>query len=177
LVSLETEDLLGRTVHPPISGVDIPVGRIGFEAARQLDLLLLGGRPTPTRILLDPLGVTTRQSSDVVACDDPRVHQAMCFIRDHAHEGIDVAEILRAVPMARRTLERQFSQLLGYSPAEAIRATKVEKVRQLLTTTEMPVPQIAEACGFNYVEHMIPIFKKYYGSTPARYRRHARRSG
>jgi LacI family transcriptional regulator len=176
LVSLETEDLLGRTVHPPISGVDIPVERIGIEAARQLDLLLLGERPTPTRVLLDPLGVTTRQSSDVVACDDPRVRQALSFIRNHADTGIGVADVLRAVPMARRSLERRFAQLLGYSPAEAIRATKVERVRQLLLTTEIPIPQIAEVCGFNYVEHMIPVFKKYCGRTPAQYRKHARRS-
>ena len=177
LVSLETEDLLGRTVHPPISGVDIPVERIGFEAACQLDLLMLGRRPARGRILLDPLGVTTRQSSDVVACDDPRVRQAMSFIRDHAQEGIDVTDVLRAVPMARRSLERKFRQLLGYSPAEAIRATKIEKVRQLLAGTEIPVPEIAEACGFNYVEHMIPIFKKYHGSTPAAYRRQRMKPG
>lgn len=37
-----------------------------------------------------------------------------------------------------------------------------------------PIPDIAEDCGFKYVEHMIPVFKKYHGCTPSRYRKNAR---
>jgi LacI family transcriptional regulator len=47
-------------------------------------------------------------------------------------------------------------------------------VRHLLDTTSMPIPDIAESCGFKYVEHMIPVFKKHHGSTPSRYRTNAR---
>jgi LacI family transcriptional regulator len=141
-----------------------------------MDLLLLGRPPGARTILLDPLGVTTRQSSDVVACHDARIRQALHFIKNHAHEGIGVAEVLREVPMARRSLERQFKTLVGHSPSDVIRAAKVEKVRQLLATTEMPILDIAYACGFNYVEHMIPIFKRYHGCTPAQYRRKTRQN-
>jgi LacI family transcriptional regulator len=171
IISLETEDLLGMAVHPPLSGVDIPVERIGYQAASQLDRLLRGEEFPDREVHLPPLGVTTRQSTDVVACDDPGICQALCFIRDHAHEGIDVRAVLKAVPMARRTLERRLRSLLGRSPAEEIRRVKIDKVRVLLGSTSMPIPDIAEACGFNYVEHMIPVFKKYYGCTPSRYRR------
>lgn len=65
---------------------------------------------------------------------------------------------MRAVPIARRTLERRFKTMLGRSLAEEIRRTKIEKVRQHLTDTDMPVPEIAHACGFAYAEHMIPHF-------------------
>ena len=174
ILSLETEDLLGRVVHPPLSGVDIPLRRIGYEAAAQLDRLLRGEAATPYEIHLPPLGVTTRQSTDLVACADPQMQQALRFIRDRAHEGIDVGAVLKAVPMARRSLERRFQEVLGRSPAEEIRRVKIEKVRGLLESTNIPVPDIAEACGFNYVEHMIPVFKKYHGSTPSRYRANAR---
>ena len=118
--------------------------------------------------------MTTRQSTDLVACADPQMQQALRFIRDRAHEGIDVGAVLKAVPMARRSLERRFQEVLGRSPAEEIRRVKIEKVRGLLESTNIPVPDIAEACGFNYVEHMIPVFKKYHGSTPSRYRANAR---
>ena len=174
ILSLETEDLLGRVVHPPLSGVDIPVRRIGFEAAAQLDRLLHGKAADPHEIKLKPLGVTIRQSTDLVACADPQVQQVLRFIRDHAHEGIDVRAVLKAVPMARRSLERRFQDLIGRSPAEEIRRVKINKVRHLLDTTGMSIPDIAEACGFNYVEHMIPVFKKHHGNTPSRYRANAR---
>ena len=174
ILSLETEDLLGRVVHPPLSGVDIPVRQIGYQAAAQLDCLLRGETVTSHEIELQPLGVTTRQSTDLVACADPQVRQVLCFIRDHAHEGIDVRAVLKAVPMARRSLERRFQDLLGRSPADEIRRVKINKVRHLLDSTNMSIPDIAEACGFNYVEHMIPVFKKHHGNTPSRYRANAR---
>lgn len=161
-------------VHPPISGVDVPVKRIGYEAASRLDQLMRGEAASPHETRLMPLGVTIRQSTDLVACDDPQVREAMRFIHDHAHEGIDVRDLIKAVPMARRSLERRFQEFIGRSPAEEIRRTKIEKVRRLLGATDLPIPDIAEACGFNYVEHMIPVFRKYHGVTPSRYRKIAR---
>jgi len=174
IVGLESDDLLGRVVHPPLSGVDIPVERFGYEAARLLDLLLQGRAGEAKDVRIPPVGVVTRQSSDVFAVDDPKLKQALRFIREHAHEGIDVRDLLRAVPVARRTMERRCNELLGHSPAEEIRRTKIEKVRELLVATDMPIPDVAEAAGFNYVEHMIPVFKKYHGLTPSKYRRQSR---
>jgi len=174
IISLSTEDLLGQTIHPPISGVDIPVKRIGYEAATLLDQLIRGRRPRTQEVLLQPLGITTRQSTDIIECADPRIRAAIRFIKDRATTGISVPDVLRAVPIARRTLEKRFDTIVGHSPAEEIRRTKLEKVRQLLSSTEMAIPDIAEACGFAYAEHMIPLFARHHGYTPAAFRRHLR---
>lgn len=174
IISLSTEDLLGRTLHPPLSGVDIPVQRIGYEAANLLGSLMRGRSRQTKELLLKPLGITTRQSTDIFACDDPKVRQVMRFIKENAARGIQVRDVMRAVPIARRTLERRFKNLLGHSLAEEIRRTKIEKVRQLLTNTDMRVPEIAEACGFAYAERMIPLFAKYHNDTPAAFRRNLR---
>ncbi len=171
IISLSTEDLLGQTIHPPISGVDIPVKRIGYEAAALLDQLIRGRRPATNENLLPPLGITTRQSTDLFACGDEKVRQVMRFIKDNATAGINVKDLLRAVPMGRRTLERRFTAVVGHSAAEEIRRAKIERVRQLLTSSDLSVPEIAEACGFAYAEHMIPLFARYHGSTPAAFRR------
>ena len=40
-------------------------------------------------------------------------------------------------------------------------------MRQLLSLTDIPIPEIAAASGFKYVEHMIPIPRNYHGCTPA----------
>jgi LacI family transcriptional regulator len=171
IISLSTEDLLGQTIHPPISGVDIPVKRIGYEAASLLEQLMRGRRPPTREVLLQPLGITTRQSTDVIECDDAKVRQVVRFIKENATAGIGVPDLLRAVPMGRRTLERRFTAIIGHSPAEEIRRTKIERVRQLLSTTDLPIPEIAEACGFAYAEHMIPLFARHHGCTPAAFRR------
>jgi LacI family transcriptional regulator len=174
IISLSTEDLLGQTIHPPISGVDIPVKRIGYEAAARLDRLIQGRLDAAREHLLQPLGITTRQSTDLFECEDGKVREVMRFIKEHAPAGINVKDLLRAVPMSRRTLERRFTAAVGHSPAEEIRRARIERVRQFLVSTDMAVPEIAEACGFAYAEHMIPLFARYHGSTPAAYRRNLR---
>jgi LacI family transcriptional regulator len=174
IISLSTEDLLGQTIHPPISGVDIPVKRIGYDAASMLDQLIRGRRLATHEQVLRPLGITTRQSTDIFECDDPKIRQVMRFIKDNSNAGINVQDVLRAVPIARRTLEKRFSAILGHSPAEEIRRIKLDKVRQLLSSTDMAIPDIADACGFAYAEHMIPLFARHYGSTPAAFRRNLR---
>jgi LacI family transcriptional regulator len=119
IVGLESDDLLGRVIHPPLSRVIIPVEKIGYEAARMLDLMMTGRAAEVQDVRLAPLGVLTQQSSDVFAVEDPALKKALCFIRDHAHEGIDVRDLLRAVPMARRTMERRFKELLGHHEGAA----------------------------------------------------------
>ena len=76
--------------------------------------------------------------------------------------------------MARRSMEKRFQEVIGRSPAEEIRRVKINKVRSMLGDTDIPIPDIAEICGFNYVEHMIPIFKKHFGHTPSQYRKAVR---
>ncbi len=176
IISLSTEDLLGQTIHPPISGVDIPVKRIGYEAAAMLDCMIRRRKLRVREQLLNPLGITSRQSTDVIECADPRIRRAIRFIKEHATTGISVPDVLREVPIGRRTLERRFEAIVGRTPAEEIRRTKLEQVRQLLTTTDMAIPEIAEASGFAYAEHMIPLFSRHYGLTPAAFRRHQRGS-
>ena len=174
IISLSTEDLLGQTIHPPISGVDIPVKRIGYEAASLLDQLINKRKDVVRERLLQPLGITTRQSTDLFESEDARVRDVMRFIQENASAGIGVKDLLRAVPMGRRTLERRFTAAVGHSPAEEIRRAKIERVRQFLTSTDMSIPDIAEACGFAYAEHMIPLFARYHGRTPAAFRRNLR---
>ena len=69
---------------------------------------------------------------------------------------------------------RRFTAAVGHSPAEEIRRARIERVRQFLTSTDMSIPDIAEACGFAYAEHMIPLFARYHGRTPAAFRRNLR---
>ena len=148
--------------------------RIGYEAASLLDQLINKRKDVVRERLLQPLGITTRQSTDLFESEDARVRDVMRFIQENAATGIGVKDLLRAVPMGRRTLERRFTAAVGHSPAEEIRRAKIERVRQFLTSTDMSIPDIAEACGFAYAEHMIPLFARYHGRTPAAFRRNLR---
>jgi LacI family transcriptional regulator len=76
---------------------------------------------------------TSRQSTETLAIRDADLAAALAFIRSHAAEPIDVGDVLRAVPVSRRLLERRFQHVLGRTPGKEIRRVRIERVKQLLT--------------------------------------------
>ena len=120
--------------------------------------------------LIPPQGIATRQSTDVLAMDDRHVARAVRFIRERACSGIAVADVLRAVPQARRLLERRFKKLLGRTPHEEIIRVQINRVKQLLTETALTLEAIAELAGFAHVEYLSVVFKQKTGLPPGKYR-------
>jgi LacI family transcriptional regulator len=100
-----------------------------------------------------------------------KVAQAMAFIRDHSSEGIKVPRVVSAVAISRSGLETRFTSALGYSIHTAIGHTKPERVRRLVTETDMRLKQIASESGVKSVQHMTILFVKSFGQTPGKYRR------
>jgi LacI family transcriptional regulator len=171
----DEDSLLCETCNPPLSGVALTSERIGYEAAALLDRLLHGKRCPDEPILIEPTRVVVRQSTDTLAINDPDLAQAVAFIRVHATTAaIQVSDVLRAVPVSRSWLERRFQESLGRSPAEEIRRVRLDRVRQLLAETEMPVPQVATASGFGSREYLAYAFKHATGLTPREFRRRVR---
>jgi LacI family transcriptional regulator len=162
--------LLCELAHPPLSSVIPDTHRTGYQAAALLDTLM-SGHPTRTiTCLFPPLGIATRQSTDVVAVEDKPIAMAMRFIRGHACEGINMKDVLRAVPQSRRRLETQFQRLFGRTPHEEILRMQLARAEQLLLQTGLPLPEIAERVGFKHSEYFSVAFKKHAGMPPSQYR-------
>jgi LacI family transcriptional regulator len=159
---------------PPLSSVMPNAGRIGYEAASLLDRLMGGEKVQATRCLIEPLGVVTRNSTEVLAIEDRQMAAVVRFIREHACEGIDVSDVLRAVPMSRSTLDRRFIKIMGHSPKDEILRVRLNRVRQLLTETDFSQAIIAEKVGFEHAEYLSRIFKRRMGMMPSEFRSRSR---
>ncbi len=115
------DKVLCETCNPPLSAVALPSERIGYEAAALLDRLMQGKRGPGKRILIEPIRVVVRRSTDTLAIEDQDLARAIAFIRVNASTPIQVSDVLRAVPVSRSWLERRFQEALGRGPAEEIR--------------------------------------------------------
>ncbi len=166
----DEDTLLCETCNPPLSGVALTSERIGYEAAALLDRMWGGARAPTDPILIEPTRVVVRQSTDTLAIDDVDLARAVGFIRAHGADPIQVSDVLRAVPVSRSWLERQFQKTLRRTPAEEIRRVHLERAKQLLAGTDLPVPQVAAASGFRSREYLAYAFKQATGLTPREYR-------
>ena len=84
----DNDELECELTSPPLSSVEIPGKRIGYEAAQLLDRIMLGKSATEEPLLLPPVRVVTRQSTDALVVEDPVVRAAMIYIRLHFSENI-----------------------------------------------------------------------------------------
>ncbi len=176
VIGVHNDELLCDLCDPPLTSVIPNASRAGYEAAALLARMLQGDSVPLIQVLLEPVGVAVRQSTDVVAVADPRISAAIRFMRDHACEGIDVTDVLKAVPMARSLFERRLKTALGRTPHEHLLSVRIERVKLLLATTDLPLVRIAERTGFEHVEYLSVAFKRVTGLAPSQWRlRHASR--
>jgi len=159
----------------PLSSVAQDFSRIGFEAARVLDLLVSKKARPRGPILVPPGNLAPRRSTDVLAFEDPHVSTAMRVIQQSAHAGLQMKELLRQVPVSRRWLDARFKTLVGHTPAEEIRRLRLERIRDLLSQTDLSVKEIAIRCGFTCGENMVRFFRDGYGVPPTVYRKQRNR--
>jgi LacI family transcriptional regulator len=156
--------------HPPLSSIRLAAQQIG-RAAVQLLERLLQGKSSPSVIpRIPPTEVVTRQSTDVLAVEDADVAMAIRHIRRHACEGLSVKQMLDAVAVNRRTLERRFVSVLGHSPLEEIRRVRLERAKALLQT-DLAIYEVANRSGFATPEYLATSFLQATGMTPTAYRR------
>ena len=170
VVGVDNDELLCRVCSPPLTSVIPNAEMVGYRAAEMLSRLMSGEMLDVEVEMVPPLGLATRQSSDVVAIDDKRIAAALHYIRQHACGGVSVTEVVAASNVSRSTLERQLRKYLGRSPQEEIRHVQVKRVQELLLTTDLPAERIAAHCGFEHSEYMHVVFKRVTGQTPGQFR-------
>jgi LacI family transcriptional regulator len=155
---------------PSLSSVALPAERVGFDAADLLAGVIAGRKPLEKHRLVQVSSVIPRESTDNVSVRDPDVANALRFILAHAGEWIGVRELLLALPVQRRSLERKFRKALGRSPLEEIRRVRVDLAKQLLSSTDLPMPIVARRSGFSEAKQLSQVFRALVGMTPTSYR-------
>lgn len=178
VLGTDNDDLLCDLCTPPLSSVIPAAEQTGRKAAEMLDQLMrkrkrtnkANGKP----VLISPIGVNTRQSTDVVAIADPEIALAVRYIRDHYDDGINVKDLLGIVPLSRRVLESRFRDILGRTPHEEITRRRLDRVRALLRSSDLKLSMIADQAGFQNQEYMSVAFRRDTGVAPGQYRRQNR---
>lgn len=172
IVGVDNDELVCELSFPPISSVAINFERAGFESARVLDRWMRSGKmPLPARISAPATHVVPRVSTDILAIEDPHLLKALRFIRDHARENIRVDEVARAGGLSRRALENRFRWELGRSILQEIRRIRADVIARMLVETDLPVSHIAEALGYENLQHIARYFRKEKNLSLVAYRK------
>lgn len=166
---------------PALSSVPVPNERIGYQAAELLSILMDGKKTGRHEILVSPIAVAARCSTEGPATRDITVTLAIKFIQENACKGINTEDVLdhlaqKSFLISRSTLERRFRETLRHSPKDEILRVRIARAGELLMSTTYPLSKIAELVGIQRPEHFSATFKRLTGQLPGELRRNAKNS-
>ena len=173
ILGVDDETIITENQSVPLSSVRHDLARIGYEAAALLERLMNGKAPPPEAILVPPLGITVRRSSDVVAVSSPLMRRALSLISDHLADAYGANELASALGISRATLNRLFASELESSPSAEFLRQRIARAKIMLASTDDPMKLIASSCGFCDSAHFANVFRRKTGQTPRNFRKTA----
>jgi LacI family transcriptional regulator len=170
VLGVDDDEVICELANPPLSSIQPNAQRIGFDGAAMLAQLMVGEIPEAPLVLIPPIRINVRQSSDATCVDDATVALALEFIGNNACLGIGVNDVAKAVSVSRATLERRFKKHLRCSPREEIERVRIAKVKTLLVETDYKLEMIASMTAYTTASHLSIAFRRVVGTTPGEYR-------
>ena len=177
ILGIDNDTHLCNLMTPPLSSLDQNAALVGYEASRLLDLKMDRRKNLPTLpLLIPPLRVVTRRSTDVMAISHPDIAAAMHYIHEFATQGISVGDIVKEVNLSRSTLIRLFQKTLGRSPKEEISRVCLNHAEFLLIHTDIPISKVARQSGYHSLEYFTSMFSRQTGLSPMKFRQKYRKN-
>lgn len=99
-----------------------------------------------------------------------RISRIMSYVENHYTE-ITLQDIAKKFGYTPDYLNQTFKSVTCHTLGETLLNLKMQKARTLLLNSDMSVDTISEYLGYKNATNMIRNFKKYYGTTPAQYRK------
>lgn len=113
VLGVDNDVMLCELSDPPLSSIELDIERAGYDTARAMDLMITGRVKFYRDILVPPLKVVTRNSTDIYASQDNYVATVLDFIHKNIDQNLLIDQIVKEVPMSRRSLEKRFWKSQG----------------------------------------------------------------
>ena len=101
---------------------------------------------------------------------DPRLGRALQYIHDHLAEDITLADLAAAAAMSPFHFSRCFKAQTGLAPYAFVIARRMERAKELLRATRLPVAEIAWRVGYRNPAKFATQFRRLTGATPGEWR-------
>ena len=99
-----------------------------------------------------------------------RMRRVIEYIEENLDGDLSLQAMAAEVDISPIYLARAFKAAIGQSPHRYVLARRVERAKELLRNTEMPVVDVALSAGFSSQSHLSYWFQRYVGVSPAAYR-------
>jgi transcriptional regulator GlxA family with amidase domain len=97
------------------------------------------------------------------------------YMNSHYARPLTVAGLARMAGLSRAHFIRAFRAATGTTPRQYLQARRIDRARELLVRTPMPITTICETVGFHSLGSFSSLFRRVTGESPATWRARRRR--
>ena len=172
VLGVDNDEMICELTNPSLSSIDQAARQIGYEAATLLGRMIRGGvaAAAHARVVVPPIGVSSRTSTDAMATSDEAVVVALQRLRTNPLKKPDVTTLVEELCLSRPALETRFKAVVGRSIRDEAVRLRVAAIRTLITQTDLPLKTISARGGFSSVQYMTTFLHRHTGTTPAQLR-------
>lgn len=117
------------------------------------------------------------RNKHLASCYSPyfmRIQAARLSMQETLHSPLSADDLALQLGISKSHFQHLYSQLFGISFQKDYIQMRIQYAKDLLETTDIPMEQILETCGYATEVHFYRQFKSITGTTPARYRKRFR---
>ena len=103
--------------------------------------------------------------------DTSRLREALAWASEHLDQPVTVDELAQRALMSPRSFARHFRATTGTTPHAWLLAQRLSRAQHLLETSDLPVEEVAQRCGFGAATTLRGHFATRFGTSPQAYRR------
>ncbi|WP_258767447.1 helix-turn-helix domain-containing protein [Bradyrhizobium arachidis] len=100
-----------------------------------------------------------------------RLKRVQEYVNAHLDEALSLADLAAVAGLSRMYFAGQFRAATGYRPHDYLLYQRIESAKSMLSSTDMPLAEVALSVGFQAQAHFSTVFKRFTGQSPARWRR------
>lgn len=171
VLGVDNDKLLCNISDPELSSIELDIENGGYEAGRLLHQFIEKKNAPPVDIIIKPVRVIARASTERFAVSDKYIEQILHYIDKNYPNPLSVDDLTLQIPISRRVLEKKFKSETGMSVYQYLQELRIEKFANLLITTDLPLVEAAANAGFTDYKNISRIFVKIKSMTPLQYRK------
>src|SRR5262249_12572592 len=104
VVGVDNDHIMCEMVQPTLTSVEQGAEQTVYEAAGFLDRLMRTRQRNRPFVVAPPVGIVTRQSTDIQLLEDTAVVEALKYLQEHLPERIDPVTLAKHVHLSRGML-------------------------------------------------------------------------
>lgn len=168
-------ELVTEKASTPTSRINGELRVVGRKMAELLQRMMDGEDVPEETVHIAPAAIVSGRSTDVLAVPSVKLATAVSFLLRNYTNFISIEDAAQAAGVSGSMLNRLFRRHLGKTPLDFLLELRMNRIRDLLDGTELPLAEIARQTGYGSAMSLSLAFKRAAGSTPGAYRNSRRR--